>query len=61
MLPLYTIWFDNFEGKLDCIYAHTTSTTRNIVWELHKGGYKNIEVWLTNSMTNVTKDFRDLI
>ena len=60
-LPLYTIWYDSFEGQLKHIYAYTTATARNVVWELHKEKYTNIEVWLTHSMTDVTKDFKGLM
>lgn len=60
-LPLYTIWYDTFEGNLNHVYAHTTAAANNIVWELHKQHCTGIEVWLTNSMTDVTKDFKRLI
>ena len=60
-LPLYTIWYDSFEGQLKHIYAYTTATAHNVVWELHKEKYTNIEVWLTHSMTDVTKDFKGLM
>lgn len=60
-LPLYTIWYDTFEGKLSRIYADTTEYANKVVWELHKQKYSGIEVWLTNSMTDVTKDFKRLM
>ena len=60
-LPLYTVWFINFEGNLDHVYAHTTAAANKVVWELHKQHYTGIEVWSTHSMTDVTKDFKRLM
>ena len=60
-LPLYTIWFDTADGHFDRVYAYTTEKASNIVWELHKQKYTGIEVWLTNSMTDVTEDFKRLM
>ena len=60
-LPLYTVWYDDFNGKLNHVYAYTTATANNIVWELHKKRYTGIEVWLTHSMIDVTKDFKRLM
>lgn len=56
MLPLYTIWFDVNESSFERKYANTTADARRIVYELRRKGYKNIEIWLTSRITEVTKD-----
>lgn len=55
-LPLYTIWYDDLSGRLDRCYSDTTADARSKVWELRRKGYKNIEIWLTTRIADVTKD-----
>ncbi len=54
--PLYTIWYDDLNNCPDYCYADTTVEARSKVLELRRRGCKNIEIWLTTRITDVTKD-----
>lgn len=58
MLPLYTVWYDNpNNNSIVLVRKNTTHDVQCFIWDLQRKGITSIEVWLTASMIDITKEF----